>query len=125
MHRRGLQEGDAHRREIEANEELDRVESGRNAKIQSRDNWFLKILRCAVVFVPAALLTVVIAERIFKLPNPVIYLLTLASLKAAFGVSVLTSLIGSRWLKFKRLLIAGVIFSIGLFGFVVWLTRSH
>jgi hypothetical protein len=120
MEKRGLGEGAAARFEKQEHEETERAAEYANADRQVRRKWFWNLLRCLGIFGAAAILTIVMAEYVLKLPSEAVRLLTLMSLKLALALAVLASAFGSRWLTIKRTVIAAAIFSVVLFAWIVW-----
>jgi hypothetical protein len=122
MEKRGLGEGAVVRFD---EQEKEAVESNKEV-IQKKpgSNWLLNSLKCLGILAPAALITIVTANSILKLPSEAVRLLTVVSLRVALALSFVAGAAGSRW-SFKRTAIAAIILSVGLFGFIVWAAQRH
>lgn len=128
MEKRGLGEGAAACFEKQEHEENERAAELAveltNVHRQMRRNRVGNLVQCILIFGTAAFLTVVIAGYILKPPSEAARLLTLMSLKIAFALALLANAFGSRWLTFKRMVISAAIFSVSLFGWIVWLVAT-
>lgn len=111
MQRRGLVQGGLTRLEAQ-----DHEDAPHPAEESKRISWFLHLLRTAGIFVAAAILAAIIADRFLKWTNPALAETAgELSLKAALALGFLGSTIGQRIVTLKRTMIAAVIFSVALF----------
>ena len=127
LNKRGLGEGDVADLEKREKEESRNVADQVIIKQATRGNWLGTLVTCAISFAAAAVLTVVLADYIFKPPSGAVQLLTIMSLRAGLAIALLTSAFASRWLTFKRIVVSAVVFSIVLFAFIAYIdiTARH